>query len=263
MHVHPRAVDAEDRLRHEGRVQAVVHGDLLDDETERRDPVGRRDGVGVLEVDLVLAGRDLVVRRLDLEAHLLERQDDVAPRLFAAVHGRQVEVRALVVRVDDRVAVGVAAEEEELRLRPRHEGVAERRSLVHLLLQGHARAAGEGRAVGVVDVADQPADLLPVVGPRVDGEGVPGRHEVHVGLLDAREPLDRGAVELDLAVERLRELGARDLDVLDDAEDVGELQPHEPDVLRLADLQDLGLGKPGPAASNLRIFAFAILSSVF
>ena len=66
--------------------------DLLHDEAEGRDAVGRRHGVGVLEVDLVLAGRDLVVRRLDLEAHLLEREHDVAPRLFAPVDGGQVEV---------------------------------------------------------------------------------------------------------------------------------------------------------------------------
>ena len=75
--------------------------------------------VGVLEVDLVLPGRHLVVRGLDLEAHLLEREDDVAAGLFAPVDGGQVEVGALVVRVDDGIAVRVAAEEEELRLRAR------------------------------------------------------------------------------------------------------------------------------------------------
>ena len=141
--VHAGAVHAENRLRHERRVEAVVERDLLHDELERRDLVGRRDRVAVLEVDLVLAGSDLVVRRLDLEAHRLERDDDVAPRLFAAVHGREVEVAALVVRVDDRVAVRVAAEEEELRLGPGHERVAESLRLVHLTLQRLARAAGE------------------------------------------------------------------------------------------------------------------------
>ena len=89
--------------------------------------------------------------------------------------GRQVEVRALVVRVDDRVAVRVAAEQEELGLGTGDHRVAEGRRLVHLLLQGHAGAAGEGRSVGVVDVADQPADLFAVaVRPRIDGEGVRG-----------------------------------------------------------------------------------------
>ena len=94
-------------------------------------------GVGVLEVDLVLAGRDLVVGRLDLEAHLLEGEDDVPARFLAAVDGGQVEVGALVVRVDDRIAVGVAAEQEELGLGARDHRVAEGRGLVHLLLQGH------------------------------------------------------------------------------------------------------------------------------
>ena len=96
----------------------------------------------------MLAGGDLVVGRLDLEAHRLEGDDDVAPGLLAAVDRGQVEVGARVVRVDDRVAVRVAPEEEELRLGARHQGVAELRRLVHLPLQRQARAAGEGRAVG-------------------------------------------------------------------------------------------------------------------
>ena len=95
MNVHSGAVHAEDRLRHEGRVEAVVEGDLLDDQLERRDVVGRVDGVPVLEVDLVLAGGDLVVRRLDLEAHRLEGDDDVPPGVLAPVDGREVEVAAL------------------------------------------------------------------------------------------------------------------------------------------------------------------------
>ena len=65
------------------------------------------------------------VRGLDLESHLLGRDDDVPPRLLSAVHRRQVEVGALVVRVDDRLAVGVAAKQEELGLRARDHRVAE------------------------------------------------------------------------------------------------------------------------------------------
>ena len=46
----------------------------------------------------MLAVRDLVVRRLDLEAHLLERDYDRATRVLAAVRRGEVEVAADVVR---------------------------------------------------------------------------------------------------------------------------------------------------------------------
>ena len=65
-------------------------------------------------------------------------------------------------------------------------------------------------------------------------------HEAHVRFLDPREALDGRPVELDLAVERLLELRARHLDVLDDSEDVRELQAQEPDAFLVAGLQDLG-----------------------
>jgi len=69
--VHARAVDVGDRFGHERRVQVVLARDRADDGAERRDVVRGRERVVVLEVDLVLPLRDLVVGRLDLEAHLL------------------------------------------------------------------------------------------------------------------------------------------------------------------------------------------------
>jgi hypothetical protein len=60
-------------------------------------------------------------------------------------------------------------------------------------------------------------------------------------LFDAHEPLDRGAVEHDSPLERLLELAVWHLDVFQDAEDVGELEAHELDLLALDTLQNPGL----------------------
>src|SRR5204863_5440334 len=49
----------------------------------------------------------------------------------------------------------------------------------------------------------------------------------------------------DLAVERLLDLLVGDVDVLDGAEDVGELQAHELDFVALGTLEDLRLRLPG------------------
>ena len=76
------------------------------------------------------------------------------------------------------------------------------------------------------------------VGPREHLEGREIGTQIHVRLLDAHEAFDRRAVEHDLAVERLAELAVGDLDVLDDAEDVGELQAEELDALLLGTLED-------------------------
>ena len=102
--VHARAVDAVHRLGHEGRVQPVLLRDVLDDEAERADVVGGDQHVVVAEVDLVLARRHLVVRGLDLEAHRLEREDDLAADVLAEIDRREVEVAGGVVRFGRRAA---------------------------------------------------------------------------------------------------------------------------------------------------------------
>jgi hypothetical protein len=111
--VHARAVDAEDRLGHERRVQAVLHRHVLHDEAERADVVGRRQHVVVAEVDLVLARRHLVVGGLHVEAHRLEREHDLPAHVLALVDRREVEVPARVVRLGGGLAVA-ALEQEEL-----------------------------------------------------------------------------------------------------------------------------------------------------
>ena len=114
--VHAAAVDAEDRLRHEGRVQAVAIRHVLHDEAEGADVVRRRQRIVIAEVDLVLARRDLVMRGLDVKSHLLEREDDFAADVFAEIDRRQVEIAAGVVRLGRRLAVAAPLEQEELRL---------------------------------------------------------------------------------------------------------------------------------------------------
>ena len=83
--VHAAAVDAEHRLGHEGGVQAVLLRQRLDGELEGHDVVGGAEGVGVFEVDLVLAGGHLVVGGLDLKAHLFQRHADLAAGALAVV----------------------------------------------------------------------------------------------------------------------------------------------------------------------------------
>ena len=102
-----------------------------------------------------------------------------------------------------------------------------------------------------MNVADHPSDRLARrTRPREDTERREIRLEIHVGLFDAHEPLDRRAVEHDPAVERLLELPVGDLDVLDRPENVGELEAHELDLLALRALQDLRL-RDGAAWDSL------------
>src|SRR4029077_2015616 len=101
------------------------------------------------------------------------------------------------------------------------------------------------RPVWRVDIADHPADPVLRVSPRKDLECREIWREQHVRLLDPDESLDRGAVEHDVAGERLLELRRRDLDILVDPKDVGELEPHETDVEVASELEDFLLTRAG------------------
>ena len=239
--VHAGAVLAEERLRHEGRVPAVFHRVLLDDDAVGHAVVGHLERVLVAHVDLVLGGADLVVGVLDVDAHLLQRQDRLAAHVGAGVERGQVEVAALVEHLRHAVLGLGGAEVEVLELGPDVVGVeAELLGPLQGALQDPARVALVGLAAGHADVAEHPRDgvlFLGAPGQQLEGRRI--RHRDHVRLLDRVEARDRGPVEAHAAVEGVLELGGVDREALQLAEHVREPEPHEADVVLLDHLDDV------------------------
>ena len=231
MGVHPGAVDPVDRLGHERRVQPVLLRDRLQGELERDRIVRGLQRVGVLEIDLVLAGRDLVMSGLDPDAERLESVDHVLADLLGKI-SREVEVARLVMRQRLDRAVVAAPEEEELELRPGVHDIAELLRALDLAAEDAARVTDERLAIRGEHVADDPS-RAPRPGsrlPRDLAEGGHVRHQVLVALGDPGEALDRAAVEPRAVADRALELMDRDRDRLDEAEDVGELELDEADA---------------------------------
>jgi hypothetical protein len=194
---------------------------------------------GVLEVDLVLAGGDLVVGGLDPDAERLEGVDHVLADLLGEV-GREVEVAGLVVGKRADAAVRSAPEEEELELGPGVDDVAELPGALDLAAEDGRGSPGERLAGRGEHVADH-ARRAPRAGrglPRDLGERAHVGHQVLVALGDPGEALDRAAVEPRPVADGPLELVDRDRDGLDDAEDVGELELDEADAA-LAGVGDL------------------------
>ena len=246
--VHPRPVDAVDRLRHEAREESVLFRDLLQRVLEGRGVVRGAERIRILEVDLVLSGCNLVVRRLDLDAERLERIHHVLADLDPLVVG-EVEVARTVMRCARRLAVGADLEEEELQLRAHVDLVAELRGALHLATQHAARIAGKRLAVRQHHVADDAR------GARAALRRQPRQHapRVHVGAQqligfgDPREALDRRSVEPGAVLDRTGHLVDGDLHALHGAVDVHELQLHRLDA-RL-----LRLRHRGQRVAHLRI----------
>ena len=252
MRVHPRPIAAVQRLGHEGRHEAVPHRDGPHHEAQARQMVGHRERVRVTQVDLVLAAGHLVMGRLRAQLHLLQRRHDDAPRLLSAVHRDEIEVAAGIERPSRRLATLALLEDEELHLAPDAHREAQLGGPLDLSFQGRAGTPLERPPVGIADIADEPRHDAPPAPPgrpigAIRARALPGehaeareiRHQQGVGLLHAREPLERRAVERHLAGQRFLELGGGHLHGLVDAQQVGELEQQEPDAALLQLVEDV------------------------
>ena len=198
----------------------------------------------------MLARPDLVVGVLDLDAELLEREDGVAADVGAGVERRQVEVAALVERLDralaaEQVVLELGADEEvvEAHLAGALDGAA----------QHVARVALVGHAFRRLDVGEHARDAVAVLlrAPREHRERRRIGHGDHVRLLDRVEAGDRGAVEAHPAFERVVELVGGDREGLQLAQDVGEPEPDEADPPLLCQRLDV-LGGFGSVSHRAR-----------
>ncbi len=235
VHVHAGAVLPRQRLRHEGGVDAVLEGDLLDDQPVGHHVVRRGQGIGVAEVDLMLGRGHLVVGKLHPHPQLLHGEDRLAPKVGRHIQRSQVKVAAGV----QRLRLLGRPEIEMLQLRADVEGVAQIRRLPEVALQDVAGIPLERLAAGVDDVAEHPGHRVLAGPPWKDGEGVGVRQGHHVGFLRPRESLHRGAVEAHPLLQRLLQLLDGDGDVLEGAKDVGEPEADELDPQVAGGLEDV------------------------
>ena len=234
--VHPRAVLVGQRLRHERGVDAVAVRHLLHHGAVGHDVVGHAQGVVVAHVDLVLAGRHLVVRVLHVDSHGLQRQHGLAAQVAGGVERGEVEVPAAVER---HGALGVL-EVEELQL-----GAQVVVVVPHCprALEGAAQylagVALVGLAGGQLDVAEHARHALHLGAVGQNREGVGVGHGDHVRLLDGVEAGDRRAVEAHPLLHRRRQLLARDGEALQLPQHIREPEPDELDVALFHQRQDL------------------------
>ena len=194
MRVHPRPVDPEQRLGHEGRIHTVLLGDLLDHVAVGDAVVGHVQPVGVAHVDLVLRRAHLVMQVLDRDAHALQRQHRLLAQIGRRVDGGLLEVAARIQRM--RHPGLVQPEVEVLELGTDLERIEAER--LHPL-QGHPQHMPGigliGIAVGGAHIADHAGDIALAGLPRQHLEGGGVGHRDHVRLLDRVEAGHRGAVE--------------------------------------------------------------------
>ncbi len=172
-------------------------------------------------------------------------EDNLAAHIFAEINGREIEVAGRVMGFRGWVSVA-ALKQEELGLGAGLHGEAALGRDRDDPLQRRPWAAGKRSTVRIGDVANEPPDASDAnaraahrIRPGKHLEGREVRFEVHVGLFDPDEAFDRRPIEHDVAVERFLELPVRHLDILDDAQDVGELQAQELHALTFGALQDL------------------------
>ena len=241
--MHPVSRLIRQRLGGKVRRQAVSRDDGLHHGTEGQGVVGGRQRIGVAKVDLVLSRPLLVVGAFRPDAHLTERQADLAPHIFTPVLGGDVHVTRPVKGDIRCLAVLVGLEQIKLHLRAEGKGDSAFHRTLHGLLEQGAGVRLQSRSVRVGNPAEH-AHHLPVFAPPGQGgeRGGIGMQE-EVGAYLAPEAGDGGGIYGDAVPKGAIQLRRQDGDVFLLSEDITEGQADEAHILLLHILAYFLFGK--------------------
>ncbi len=229
MGVHPRPVDAGNRLGHKRRVQIVRLRDRFNRVLESHQRVRAGNGIGIPKVDFMLTGRNLVMPAFDFDAELLKREDNVLAHFGSQVTRREIEIARNIVR-HRLCAVGLA-EEEKFRLGRGVIAITQCLDTLDDTAQNSARIAFERLTIGTKRVADDPRNAMIAFRPRQNTIGANIRHHKHVALENAREPLNRRAVEPNAVFECFAQFVQWNRNVLDRTKHIRQLQTDKLDAI--------------------------------
>ena len=153
--VHRIALEPFQRLRGEIRHEAVVRGDGPHQALIGDDRVGGFYRVRKTELDLVLTGAGFVISALRLEAHLHQGFQHFPADLFTAVIRKTAHITGIVKGHQLR---SFFLQEVELHGGADVKGKALLLCLFNSLLQNGAAVVFKKTSVGIIDVAEHPAD---------------------------------------------------------------------------------------------------------
>ena len=260
--VHAGAVNSLLGLRHKGSVEAMALGNGLGRHFEGHDIVCRPECLGVLEINLVLGRRDLVVAGLHLKAHILQIQHNIPAHIFRQVNRRNIKIPCHLVGLGGGPPLLVGVEQEEFTLRPHLEGISHGLCPGHGLPQHITGITRKGRAVRIVHVADQAGHLSLLGTPGKYLKGIKIRIEVHIGLINPHKALDGGAVKHTLVIQGLLQLAGRNCHIFQLSKYIRKLKADELHILLPGHTDNIILVvsahlfspfPPDPAAAILRI----------
>ena len=231
MGVHAATGVLGEGLGHEGGVHALRVGDLLDDGAEGHDVVRGLQGVGVAQVNFVLAGAGFVVAEFHGDADLFEHSHGLAAEFLHDAAGGVVEVGFVVHGHGEAVGAEFGGlEQVELDFGRGVAGEAHFGGLVEHALEHAAGVGGADFAVGGEHVAEHAGGDVFLTAPGQDLEGGGVGLQEHVGFVDAGEAFDGGAVEAQALVEGALDLGGRERDGFEGSDYVGEPEADKADV---------------------------------
>ena len=159
--MHAAAIDAKNRLGHEGSIDTVLEGDFLNYQAVGHHTISHGQGIGVSHIYLVLAGGNLVVGVLNTDAHLLQGEHRLSSQVSSGVQRSHIKVASNIHGLGSPGVLKIKI----LKLRPDIIGVAQVSRSLQVSLQDISGVTIKRLTSWSQDVTEHAGDAVMFLGP--------------------------------------------------------------------------------------------------
>ena len=187
--------------------------------------------VRVLEINLMLGRRNLMMAGLHLKSHLLQVQHNIPADIFRQVNGRHVKISRHLMCAGSGPSLLVRVKEKEFTFRTHIEHISHVLRPLDSPFEHIPRIAGKRGPVRVIHVADKPGHLALLGPPRKDLKGIQIRIQVHIRLVNPHKPFNGRSVKHAAVIQCLFKLAGSDGHILKHSEDIRKLEADKLHIL--------------------------------
>ena len=187
--------------------------------------------IRILEINLVLGRRNLMMAGLHPKPHLLQVQHNIPSDIFRQVNGGHVKISRHLMCAGGGPPLLVRVKEKEFTFRPHIEHISHVLRPLYSPFEHISWVAGKRGSIRVIHVADKPGHLALLRPPRKHLKGIQIRIQVHIRLVNPHKTFNGRAVKHAAVIQCLFKLAGSDGHILKHSEDIRKLEADKLHIL--------------------------------
>ena len=180
--------------------------------------------IRILQINLMLGRRDLVMRSLNLKSHLFQIQHNIPPYIFRHINRAHIKISGHFMRFGSWLSFFICLKQKKFTFWTYQKSITHIGCFFQYLFQHKARISLKRFSSWPIHITNQPCHLPLLRPPRKNFKSIQIRMQVHIRLLNPHKSLNRRTIKHTTIIQCLSQLAGSYGHILQHSKNICKLQ---------------------------------------